>query len=286
MQVFVMKYNYSIFSIMLIDTHAHLNFKVFNKIIDQVLWQAGEAGVKKIIVPGTDLESSQKAVNLAKHFVNVYAAIGIHPHHVNKEMKQLAIKQLKEKLKELAKNKKVIAIGECGLDYYHYPKTKYDDYKIDDDFRKKQKELFKMQLELARELKLPVIIHNRQAHDDIKKIVQKAMRHAPRAVFHCFEGDEKFLDWVLSKGFYIGFDGNITYDKKLAEIVKLAPIDKILLETDSPFLIPEPLRSRKTFPNEPKNVKITAKYIARLKGDSFFNIAKQTTANAEKLFSF
>ena len=271
---------------MLIDTHCHLNFKVFNKIIDQVLWNSSEAGVKKIIVPGTDLESSQKAVNLAKHFVNVYAAVGIHPHHANEVIKQLKIKQLKEKLKELANRKKVVAIGECGLDYYHYPKTKYDGYKVDKNFKKKQKEIFKMQLELAQELNLPVIIHNRQAHDDIKKVLQKATRHAPRAVFHCFEGDEKFLNWVLKNGFYIGFDGNITYNKELTEIVKLAPIDKMLLETDSPFLIPEPLRSQKIFPNEPKNVKITAKYIASLKGDSFFNIAKQTTANAEKLFRF
>lgn len=268
---------------MLIDTHAHLNFKVFNKIIDQVLWQASEAGVKKIIVPGTDLESSQKAVNLAKHFVNVYAAVGIHPHHSNYHT---TVRGSYCALKNLVKeSKKVIAIGECGLDYYHYPKTKYDNYKVDKDFKKKQKKLFIMQLNLAHELNLPVIIHNRQAHNDIREVLQKATRHAPRAVFHCFEGDEKFLDWVLKSGFYIGFDGNITYNKKLAEIVKITPIDKILLETDSPFLIPEPMRSQKIFPNEPKNVKITAKYIANLKGDSFFKIAKQTTANAGKLFS-
>jgi len=273
---------------MLIDTHAHLNFKVFNKIIDQVLWQASEAGVKKIIVPGTDLESSQKAVNLAKYFINVYAAIGIHPHHANEAIKQLTIEQLKEKLKELAKRKKVVAIGECGLDYYHYPKTKHDDYKVDDDFKKKQKELFIMQLNLAHELNLPVIIHNRQASDDIQSTIRQLadQQLTINGVFHCFSGDKDFLKWAIDSGFYIGFDGNITYSNKLAEIAKVAPINKMLLETDSPFLIPEPLRSQKIFPNEPKNVKITAKYIANLKGDSFFNIAKKTTSNAEKLFKF
>jgi TatD DNase family protein len=268
---------------MLIDTHCHLNFKAFKKILDQVLWQSSEAGVKKIIVPGSDLESSQKAVNLACHFIHLYAAVGIHPHHIDK----LKIKKGKliNQLKKLAKNNKVVAIGECGLDYYHYPKTKYKNYIVNNKFKNKQIELFKIHLKLAKEMKLPVIIHNRLASLDIQSVINNH-QSAISGVFHCFDGDEIFLKWVIKKGFYVGFDGNITYKKSLQNLVKMAPMDRILLETDSPFLTPEPLKSKKNFPNKPENIKIIAREIAKIKGISFITVVKKTTANAQKLFKF
>jgi len=268
---------------MLIDTHAHLNFKAFKKNLDNVLWGAREEGVEEIIVPGTDLETSRKAVELARHYEIIFAAVGIHPHHCNA---QYQLSNVKTDLTKLAKNNKVVAIGECGLDYYHYEKTKYKDYKVDKEFKKKQKELFQIQLEVAQELKLPVIIHSREAHQDLQKILKAKKYKNLNGVFHCFTADKKFLKWALKKGFYIGFDGNITYDQKLLAIVKATPLSRILIETDAPLLLPEPLRSLKKFPNKPENIKIIAEYIARAKNKSFSQVAKKTTANARKLFHF
>jgi len=267
---------------MLIDTHAHLNFKAFRKNLDNVLWEASQKGVDKIIVPGADWDSSKKAVTLAKSYKNIYAAVGIHPHHIF-EVKSEKLK-FKNELKKLALNNKVVAIGECGLDYFQYEKTKYKDYKVDANFKKKQKEVFALQLKIAQELSLPVILHCRQAHKDMKKIISSKFKNLKRGVFHCFSGDEKFLRWVIKKGFYVGFDGNLTYDKNLVKIATLTPFDKIILETDSPFLIPEPLRSKKIFPNRPENVTIIARFLAKIRNVSFGRVASQTTANAKKLF--
>jgi TatD DNase family protein len=266
---------------MLIDTHCHLNFKAFKKNFDNVLWQAQVAGIKKIIVPGADITSSRKAVELARSYHHLYAAVGIHPHHVI-GVKDSAIQELKE----LAQRNKVVAIGECGLDYHPYKKTKYEDYKIDKNFKKKQKEIFINQLKIAKEVKLPIIIHCREAHLDIKKTINLKKIKGLKGVFHCFSGDKRFLKWVLAKGFYVGFDGNITYDKNLQVIVKIVPLGKILLETDAPFLTPEPLRTKKIFPNKPENVRIVADAVARLKGKSFLEVCKKTTHNAQQLFGF
>lgn len=274
---------------MLIDTHCHLNFKAFRKDLDNTLWKAREASVVRIIVPGADLETSKRAVELARSYETIYAAVGIHPHHAF-QVKSLPAGQagpklkVKSELKKLAQNNKVVAIGECGLDYYPYKKTKEEDYKVNNELKKKQKELFQLQLELARELKLPVIFHCREAHDDIKKCLKVSRFKGLKGVFHCFSGDKKFLQWVLKQGFYVGFDGNITYDEELAKIAKVAPLKRIILETDAPYLTPEPLRSQKIFPNRPENVKIVAKFIATVKGDSFSNIARHTSQNAITLF--
>ena len=244
-----------------------------------------KAGVEKIVVPGADLESSQKAVSLAQKYDQVYAAIGVHPHHSNiKNQKS----KIKNELKILAKNKKVVAIGECGLDYYHYQQTKYQDYKIDEEFKKNQREVFLVQIELAQELNFPLIIHNRQASEDILKILSHqslVINHRPNGVFHCFEGDQNILEWAMKHDFYLGITGNVTYNHKLQKAIKSIPLKKLVLETDAPWLTPEPLRSQKKWPNKPENVKITTQWIASLKGDSFLNVASTTSDNATKLFN-
>jgi TatD DNase family protein len=273
---------------MLIDTHCHLNFKVFKGKVNQVIDRAKKAGIEKIIVPGVDLKTSKKAVELAQKYDGVYAAVGIHPHHSNiKNHPPAGGSKIKNELKTLAENKKVVAVGECGLDYYQYQKTKYQDYQIDDDFKKRQKEILLLQIGLAKELNLPLIIHSRQASEDILKIIKhqtSAINHRLKGVFHCFEGNEDLLKWGLENSFYFGVTGNLTYNHKIQSSVKKIPLKNLLIETDSPFLIPEPLKSQKIFPNEPKNVKIVAKRIAKIKGDSFLNIGQKTTQNAICLF--
>ncbi len=265
---------------MLIDSHCHLNFKAFRKNLDDVLWRAREEGVQKIIVPGADLVSSKRAVELARSYENIYAAVGIHPHHCQEEEQKLKI--IKNELRKLAENNKVVAIGECGLDYHQNEKIKSQNCQIDQKLKNLQQEIFLLQLELAREMKLPIIFHCREAQQEIKKVLKNFKNL--KGVFHCFSGDEKFLTWVLKKGFYVGFDGNITYQPQWQKIIKIVPKQKILLETDAPFLTPEPLRSQKIFPNRPQNLKIITQFVAQIKGDSFAEIAKCTSQNTTRLF--
>ena len=155
---------------MLIDSHCHLNFKSFQGKVNQVIDEADKRGVKVIVVPGTNIKTSKKSLQLAKDYQQVYSAVGIHPHHAGQIVKELGFKRLKKELEKLAGDKKVVAIGETGLDYYHYQKTKYKDYQINDQFKKIQKKLFLLQIDLASQLNLPLIIHNRQASADILKL--------------------------------------------------------------------------------------------------------------------
>ena len=280
----------------MIDTHCHLNFKAFKGKVEKVIQRAKKAGVEKIIVPGTNLETSKKAVELAEKYYGVYAAIGIHPHHVL-EMVNGQWLMVKSEFEKLAKNKKVIAIGECGLDYYQYKKTPTSALEIphrliqprsiQDATAGRQKELFIMQIKLAEKLNLPLIIHNRQASDDIFEMVNgqwSMVNGFPKGVLHCFQGNNQLLNWALENNFYIGITGIVTYNKKMQEVVRKTPLKNILIETDAPFLTPEPIRRTKKWPNEPKNVKIVAERIAKIKGDSFLNVTKKTSDNAIKLF--
>lgn len=243
----------------MIDAHCHLNFQAFEIDLDKVIKEAQEAGVDTIVNVGTKIDSSQKAIELAQKYEGLYAAVGIHPHHADK----LEDNWLEE-LENLAKNEKVIAIGECGLDYFSYKTNGITDKKL-------QKELFQKQIELAIKLKLPLQIHNRQAGDDILEILNhyKNSLPTPPGVFHCFSGSEDFLKKVLNLGFYIGYDGNVTYKGiakgeavSLQDLVKLTPVERILTETDAPYLSPVPLRGLR---NTPKNVIITSNFIADLK---------------------
>lgn len=262
---------------MLIDTHCHLNFAAFDADWRQVADEAVKNGVEKMIVVGADLTSSAKAVELAQKHKALYAAVGIHPHHANGSV------DLRE-IKKLAQNKKVVAIGEIGLDYHVYVKTKYLDNSVTPELKIKQKQLFGAQIQLAKELNLPLIIHNREANEEVLDVIEhfsKSNGKIPNGVFHCISGSVKLLKKILEMGFYIGVDANITYSQEVQILAKAAPLDKILVETDSPFLSPVSLRGLR---NTPVSVRIGAEFLARLKQLSVDKVIEATTANAKKLF--
>lgn len=242
---------------MLIDSHAHLNFPELLSDIDGVLERAKIAGVEKIICVGTNLEDSKTAVALAQKYENLYATVGIHP---NDDSSIMVERVNWSELENLAKQNKVVAIGECGLDN----KTSIPG----------QKEVFEKQIEIAKKLDLPLVIHVRDAWEEIKKIDLSNNR----GVFHCYSGPAEFLP-----NFYISFAGNVTFGnaENLRELARTVPLEKMLVETDCPFLAPEPLRGSQ---NEPANVKITATVLAELHDVSLDELSKITTANAAKLF--
>lgn len=264
----------------MIDVHCHLNFKAFANDYDEVIKAASEAGVDKIINVGTKIDSSQKAVEMAEKYENLYAIVGVHPHHADKV--DLGSDWLSE-LEKLAKHPKVVAIGEIGMDYYRYQSNGITDVKT-------QKELFEAQIELAHKLKLPLQIHNRHAGSDIIEILthhKSSLLNLP-GMFHCMSGNLEFLKNVLDLGFFVGFDGNITYKGiapgetiELKELVKAAPLDRIVIETDSPYLTPEPHRGSR---NEPKYAIIVGNAIAQIKAVELSQIDLQTTQNVKTLF--
>lgn len=269
---------------MLIDTHCHLNFKVFDTDLDNVVRRSVESGVERIIIPGTDMDSSKKAVEIAQQFPTCFAAVGIHPHHA-RDKDLIVNDDLQTQLTRLMDKDKVVAVGEVGMDYYYYRKTKYKDMSVTDKLKEKQKKLFELQLHLAQELHLPIIIHCREAFPDLLEIIDNFIATSgwkPHGVFHCFGGGKKHARHVLDMGFYIGFDGNLTYDQNLPYIASEVPIEKILVETDSPFLTPIPFRGQR---NEPKNLPIVVAEIAKLKGIDQKVVVQQTTQNARNLFS-
>lgn len=263
----------------MVDVHCHLNFHAFENDVDKVIRGAFEAGVTKIINVGTKIDSSEKAVELAKNHENLFAIVGIHPHHADKVEKGWEIA-----LEKLAKNaKKVVGIGEIGMDYFRYKSNDIVNPKL-------QKDVFIKQIELAYKLKLPLQIHNRHAGKDIIDILinHKSYLLNPPGMFHCFAGSVDVLKSALQMGFYIGFDGNITYsglapgeNTALKDLVQYTPLDRIVTETDSPFLAPQPHRGSR---NKPEYVIITGRFIAEIKGLSFEEIEAETTANAIKLF--
>lgn len=281
---------------MFIDTHTHLNFKAFEDDWQEVVKEASKAGVEKMVVIGTDLKSSKKAIKMAEKTKGLWATVGFHPHHC-KSITTSLYHNITEELEKLAKNKKVVGIGECGLDYHVYQKTKYEKVRLDKRQKVLQKIIFGKQIQLAKKLNLPIVIHNRKAQKDILDVIDhfcKSDNKYPKGVFHCVSGSKKYLKAVLKKGFYAGVDGNVTYSEEVRRLIKLIPLDRLLIETDSPYLLPEPLRSSnkkvpellQAWKNKPVNVKIVTKYIARLKGTSINQIEKQTYNNAKKLFNF
>lgn len=265
----------------MVDVHCHLNFKVFADDFDQVIKEAHKSGVRIIINTGTSIESSRRAVELAEQYENLYAIVGIHPHHADK------VKPGWDKeLEKIAKSsKKVVAIGEIGLDYYSYTSNGIVEPKL-------QRHVFERQLEIANKLKLPLQIHNRQAGDDILEIInshRSIVNNNPPGMFHCMSGDVEFLKKVLSLGFYVGFDGNITYSgiakgetTLLPELVGQTPIERIVTETDAPYLTPEPHRGGR---NLPSYVILVADEIARIKGIPKGEVESATTKNARTLFN-
>lgn len=268
---------------MFIDTHCHLDFPEFDQDRDEVIKRAKSQGIEYIINIGSSIEGSKKSLELAEKYDCIYATVGIHPHAANSFDKKEEVA-----LRELAKNSKVVAIGEIGLDYYAEKSASRSDASSKSCIRDKnypkaenQKLLFISLIKLAKDLSKPLVIHNRLAQDDTLKILKEAM--PIKGVVHCFSGDEIFLKDCLSLGFFISFTCNITYRKadNLRNLVKITPLERLLLETDAPFLPPEGLRGRR---NEPLYVKNLAGEIARIKEIDLDEVARVTTANAKSFF--
>lgn len=270
---------------MLIDTHSHLNFKAYDADRDEVIKRCQNEGVVCIDV-GTKYETSKRAIELAEKYKNIFASIGMHPIHIKTDLMKTKLDEEEgafqpfgedfsvEKYRELAKSKRVVAIGEIGLDYYYRPKTKIRQ----EQFEKKQKEVFIAQLESAEELNLPVIVHCRMAHEDVIQILSE---HKVKGVVHCFTGNVAEMQKYLNLGFCIGLNG-IIFKLNLDEVVKNCPLGKILIETDCPYLVPPKAEAER---NEPIFVKYVTERIAELKNISFQEVADKTSANAQKLFN-
>lgn len=277
------------------DTHCHLNFSAFEDRVEQVVKEAKNYGIEYFVIPGTDIETSKKAIKIAEKFNSVYAAVGIHPHHVkeiqNSEFKSQNenVKSKIEEIKKLLKHPKVVAVGEIGLDRYVYKKTKYENYQIDEEFINLQKRFFLEQLKLARKYKKTVIIHNRQAKKDLLELLNTYYSLLDtKIVFHCCEPDDDLLNFAIKNNIFIGIDGDVTYNQKKQEFVKKIPLSLLVLETDSPFLKPRVtslLRLDKDTPNEPKNILIIAQFLAQLLKVPEEKLKLKTFKNSLKLFN-
>ncbi|WP_407305947.1 TatD family hydrolase [Desulfosporosinus sp. SB140] len=251
---------------MIWDTHAHLDDKDYEEDFQDVLSRMKAAGISRVTNVGYDLASSKRSLKLAQDYDFIYAAIGIHPHNAEEVTAELL-----DQLQDMARQPKVLAWGEIGLDYYR-----------DLSPRSLQKDIFIRQIELADKVGLPIIIHNRDAHQDVLEIVRA---HPPNygGVFHCYSGSWEMAKILLNIGFYLSFAGPVTFKnaRHTVEVAKNAPLDRILVETDSPYLSPEPRRGKR---NEPTYVSEVVKKLAEIKKLSLEDMAHQTRHNAEKLF--
>jgi len=243
---------------MLIDSHAHLNFKAFNNDLEEVIDRCRKENMEVVNV-GAGMDTSEKAVEIAEKY-NMYAGVGVHPIHAEDGVDI-------EKLRELAGSNKVVAIGEIGLDYFR-------DY---GKFKDKQRDIFIQQLDLAKELDLPVIIHCRMAHEDVLDILND---YDLKGVIHCFTGNWKEAQRYLDLGYFIGMNG-IMFKFDLKEVIEKTSLSRILLETDCPYLTPPQASSER---NEPIYVKYVAEEIARIKNISVEEVAKATVDNTKNLF--
>lgn len=273
----------------MIDVHCHLNFHSFKDDYDAVIKSALEKGVTRIINVGTKHDSSQWAVDLAKQYKELYAIVGVHPHHADKvtvghpELDSGSNTWI-ENLEKIAQQDKVVGIGEIGLDYFSYKSNGIVDKKI-------QQEVFELQIQLAHKLKLPIQIHNRLAGEDVIAML-KEKKHLLQPVpgmFHCFAGSTDVLKSALQMGFFIGFDGNSTYPGlapketvELGELIRLTPIERIVTETDSPYLTPMPHRGKR---NMPEYVILVGKHIADVKNLSLDQVIEHTTQNVYTIFN-
>lgn len=250
---------------MIFDTHAHYDDGAFDADREELLAQIHAEGVQLVVDPGCDAESSRRALELADRYDFIYAAVGFHP----EELSKLTDNALEE-IARLAEHKKCVAIGEIGLDYYW-----------DDSRREEQKALFARQLELALALDKPVIIHDREAHGDSFELVSRYS--ALRGVFHCYSGSAEMAKELLKRGWYLGFDGPVTYKnaRKTLEVLEICPPERILIETDSPYLSPVPMRGKR---NDSRNLRFVAEKIGEIKGLSADEIISITNANGRALF--
>ena len=256
---------------MLTDTHCHLDFEVFDQDRDQILDNATQNQVTMIINPGTNIATSKAALQISNTYENVFAAVGIHPNEYVEDVgSTIGV------LRKLTTQPNVVAIGEIGLDFYR-----------NNTSHEYQKQLFRSQLELATEVNLPVIIHCREAYEETIRIVKEWQDNGGSTencgVFHSFSGTEYLSKLIINKGFYIGVTGSITFKNShdLRQTISKVPLNKLLLETDAPFLSPHPNRGKR---NEPGFLHLTAKQVSKLKSTTIDNIAKQITSNACDLF--
>lgn len=272
------------------DTHCHLNFGAFDSNFEDVVKSALSAGVNRIMIPSTDIATSEKATMIAENIENVFAAVGIHPHHVFElKAQNTKLKEDLDQIEQLLQNKKVLAIGEVGLDRHYYKSTKYSDYEITNEFMVLQAEVFKTQVLLALKHDKSLILHNREAKKEFLSALQTVWdkKLEGRTVFHCCEPDDELLEFAKKHKLFIGVDGDVTFSKQKQEFIKRVPLDMLVLETDAPFLSPEPFRSqpRETRgPNVPANLKLIAEFVTTLKETSTQQLSQTTTENAQKLF--
>jgi TatD DNase family protein len=251
---------------LLVDSHAHLQWASFDEDREKVITRAREADVKYIVNIGYDLDGSKKAIELAEQHEGLYATVGIHPHNAYEFSEKVL-----DTLRSLSENPKVVAIGEIGLDYYRNLSPKAA-----------QQKAFEAQLILAQELKLPVVIHDRDAHADILKTLSR-FRGKINGVMHCFSGSPEMAEHCVRMGYYISFAGPVTFPNahKLHETAKTTALDKILIETDCPWLAPQEMRGKR---NEPAFLPFTAEKIANLRGISLNELAEATTKNTRQIF--
>ncbi|MDT9027784.1 TatD family hydrolase [Rossellomorea yichunensis] len=253
---------------MLFDTHVHLNAEQFDEDLEEVISRAREAGVEKMVVVGFDRPTINRAMELIEQYEFLYASIGWHPvDAIDMKDEDLAW------IEELSNHPKVVAIGEMGLDY-HWDKSPKD----------VQKEVFRKQIHLAKKVKLPIIIHNRDATQDIVDILREEGAEEVGGIMHCFSGSPEIAQECVDMNFYISLGGPVTFKnaKKPKEVAKEIPLEKLLIETDCPYLAPHPNRGKR---NEPAYVKLVAEQIAELKEITLEEVENITTKNAKKLFN-
>ena len=254
---------------MIIDTHCHLDNEKYQDDLNEVLNRAELNGVKQFIIPGADPKDLPRAVELAEKYQNVYFAVGIHPYHVD---------DWKDDIFDYVQHEKCIAIGECGLDYFRLPKDKDKREKIVES----QKKIFKKQIEIAKKFNKPLIVHIRDASEDAKQILIQEQGDEVGGVLHCFNADRTLLE-LTNYNFYFGIGGVITFKngRRLAEVTPLIPKEKIIIETDAPYLTPHPYRGKR---NEPSYTTLVVEKVSQCLGMNYDEVAKLTTENSKRLF--
>ena len=251
---------------MLIDTHSHIDMDNYKDRFDEVIAEAKDFGVEKIVIPGVAPSGFKRIVELCEKYENLYGAVGVHPEDLasfDADAESL--------IREYLKHPKIVAVGEIGLDYY------WDKSQIE-----RQKEILEKQILIAKEIGKPVLVHDREAHFDTLEILKKTKASDVGVVMHCFSGSPEFAMECVREGFYIALGGVVTFKnaKKVKEVAKIVPLERLLLETDAPYMTPVPYRGKE---NQPAYVKFVAEEIANLRGVSFDEVARMTSFNAQRL---
>jgi TatD DNase family protein len=267
---------------MFFDTHTHLNLEPLYDDYALFIHNMRQNNVKYALIPGVDVISSQKALAISNSYPFIFAAYGIHPHEINATSTLVELQEMLSTIKNLIETFKPTAIGECGLDYHLSSSKKIIFHKE----KELQKYIFIEQIHFANTYLLPLIIHCREAKEDCLTILAKyaSKETLAHTVLHCCEAEEELLNFIIKNNMYLGVDGDVTYNQKKQELIEHVPIERLVLETDAPFLTPEPIRSTHRFPNEPANIVHIAQKIAKIKAMDIDGLAKITQDNAFALF--